>query len=171
MEQAATELGVRLAHCRPSRAQLHDAIREYRTLFRPEQVETIAAQRTATIALMRLLEGYRPRAGGSVVDGRDATSDALVFLEADTIEPVIYDLYDRRLVWRATEYAARHASGRRVAHPALEVASDGHRVVLVAMPGNVMADPPCDRIDGRPMSLLSTDALAAITGDGGPAQR
>lgn len=171
LEQAATELGIRLTHCRPSREQLHDAVREYRTLFRPDQLETIAAQRTATVALMRLLSGYTSRAGGSVVDGRDATSDALVFLEADTIEPVIYELYDQRLVWRAAEYAVRHASGRRVAHPALKVESNGHRVILVAIPGKVAADPPCDPFDGRPMSLLSADALAAITGDGGPAQR
>lgn len=171
LEQAATELGVRLTHCRPSREQLHDAIREYRSLFRPDQVETIAAQRAATVALMRLLSGYTPRAGGSVIDGRDASSDALVFLDTDTIEPVIYELYDRRLVWRAAEYSARHTSGRRVAHPALEVESNGHRVMLVAMPGNLAADPPCDPIDGRPMSLLSTHALAAITGEDGPAQR
>lgn len=171
LERAATELGIRLTHCRPSREQLHDAVREYRTLFRPDQAEAIAAHRAATIALMRLLAGFAPRAGGGVVDGRDAASDALVFLVADTIESVIYELYDRRVVWRATEYEARHASGRRVAHPALEVESDTHRVVLIVIPGNLAADPPCDPIDGRPMSLLRTDALAAITGDGDPTQR
>lgn len=170
LERAATDLGIRLAHYRPTREQLQDAVCEYRTLFQPSQVQAIAAYRASTVALMRLLPNYSPRAGGCVVDGRDASSDVLVFLETDTIESVIHELYDRRIAWRATECEVRHASGRRLAHPALRVEAAEHRALLIALPGPISADPPCDPIDGRPMSLLNTDALAALADDDRPAQ-
>jgi hypothetical protein len=168
LERAASKLGIRLAHCRPSREQLSEAVREYRALFHPEQVDVIAMQRAAAVQLMRLLSRYRPRAAGSLVDGSDVPRELLLFVEADAIENLIHDLYDRRVNWRATEYSLRHASGRRAAHPALEVAAPELNALLVVLPANAAADPPCDPLDGRPMVMLDADALAALAGEGRP---
>ena len=153
---------MRLSQNRPSREQLHEAIREHRALFRPAQYDRLTEQRRLALESMQHFAGHRPRLIGSLVDGDGPLDQITLLLLTDTIEEVIHDLEDRHIPWRSAERTLQHAHGQRIPHPAVRFEAGASTVELVVPGRQLRSNPPRDPIDGRPLSMLSPDQVAAL---------
>lgn len=141
-------------------------MREHRSLFQPRQFEQLTAQRRIALEAMRTLAAFRPRLLGSLVDGDGALDHITLLLQADSVESVIHVLQDHHIPWRSDERTLHHASGQRLAHPALCFEAGGSSLALIIAPPHLRSDPPRDPLDGRRLALLDSAELAALLAAG-----
>ena len=112
--KAARRLGV-LERDLPSNAEVDEALREWRAIFRDEEDdERLARLRAAAVEVLRLLDPFRPYVTGAVLNGQvDAFSEVEVEVYADSAKDVEIFLLGREVPYE-------HREVRRTGHDAPE---------------------------------------------------
>jgi hypothetical protein len=112
--KAARQLGVPERDL-PSNAEVEEALREWRAIFRDENdLERLERMREAAVLVLRLLQPFRPYVTGAVIDGMvDAFSEVEIDLYADSAKDV--EIY---LLGRDVPY--EHKEVRSTGHDAPE---------------------------------------------------
>lgn len=102
--KAARQLGVPERDL-PSNAEVEEALREWRTLFRDESDnERLEQMRDAALIVLHLLEPFRPYVTGAVIDGMvDAFSEVEIEVFADSAKDVEIFLLGRDVPYEHKE--------------------------------------------------------------------
>lgn len=159
LDRAARGLGVRPPRSGRDMDALAEAVRDYRELFRPEQLARLREGRETALSAMRLLDDFSPRLFGALVDGNGALGRVQLLLEADPAERVAWALTDQRLPWKPGETELQQANGRRQRWPAFRFEAGDWTVELVALPRPPQQDPPLDPVSTRRAELLDRRQL------------
>jgi hypothetical protein len=162
LRRAAREYGVNLQHARPTRDDLHAAIREYRALFRPQQERHLQEQRRIAAQAMQVFSRFEPRLIGPLVSGDGPLDRVQLLLFVDSPEQVIVELSERRMPWQESEAILHYSGGRRRSHPALGFMAGDTSVELILLDHNSHSDPPRDPVTGGRLDALSLDRLNTL---------
>jgi hypothetical protein len=162
--KAAERLGVRAAGAvLPSNEQIHAEVREWQRLFEPEADERLAQQRRVAAAVMQLLEPFRPRLVGSVLDGTATVNTAIeLHVFSDAPEDVVAVLEGNRL--RVRDSQRRYRFGKDVTEhvPGYALNRDGESLEVMVFPERGAGHAPLSPVDGRPMRRASRSAVLAL---------
>lgn len=161
LRRAAQTLRMRLPQPPPAEL-LRDAVREYRSLFRPGQADELKRQRELARQAMRALDVFRPRLYGGLATGSGPLAPIRLMLFADTPEQVMLTLADRHIPWRETTVTLLYAGGRRQPQPGLSFEAGDSSVELVVLPPQSRSDPPRDPVDGGRLVTLDLAGLERL---------
>jgi len=162
VRRAARSRGINLQQARPLLATVHQAIAEYRTLFRPQQLEQLRKQRELARQAMQAFEVFHPRLAGALVHGDGPLQRIRLLLVAETPEQVAMHLADRHMPWRQSAVELHYSGGRRLMRPALLFVAGDTTVELVILDAGSHSDPPRDPITGGRLATLDAAALDAL---------
>ena len=162
VRRAARSRGISLQQARPLLATVHQAIAEYRALFRPQQLEQLRERRELARQAMQTFEVFRPRLAGALVRGDGPLERIRLLLVAETPEQVAMHLADRHMPWRESAIELHYSGGRRLMRPALLFVAGDTTVELVILDAGSHSDPPRDPITGGRLATLDAAALDAL---------
>ena len=162
VRRAARSRGINLQQARPLLATVHQAIAEYRALFRPQQLEQLRERRELARQAMQTFEVFRPRLAGALVRGDGPLERIRLLLVAETPEQVAMHLADRHMPWRESAIELHYSGGRRLMQPALLFVAGDTTVELVILDAGSHSDPPRDPITGGRLATLDAAALDAL---------
>ena len=162
LKRAARDLGVNLQHHRPSREALLAAIRDYRELFRPQQLQMLNQQRRIAAEAMHAFAEFQPRLIGPLVHGDGPLDLMRLILIVETPEQVLLHLRDRNIPWQDTEVFMHHSGGRKLARPAVRFVAAQTNIELILLDNRTRSDPPRDPLTGGPLEMLGADQLNAL---------
>jgi hypothetical protein len=144
---------------------LRAAIREYRELFRPQQLIQLQQQRGLALQAMSEFPAFQPQLFGSLLHGDGPLDKIRLILFADTPEQVMHHLSDRHIPWQDTEVVLNYSSGRRTARPAVHFVAGETRVELVILDHQNRSDPPRDPLTGRRLEMQDIEQLGTLLDD------
>ena len=172
--KAAERFGVTDGSVLPKNTEIEDALAEYQRLFGGDPpCETLAAQRSAALSAMQLLEEFEPRLVGSVLAGTATEhNDIQLHLFAERAESITIQLMDlgieHEVVERRVKLWRRPRGG--LSRRALRI--EDHSVDATVFPVDGIRQAPVSPVDGKPMRridaeelevLLETDAPSAVS--------
>lgn len=141
---------------------LRSAIREYRELFRPQQLVRLRQQRRLALQAMSEFLSFQPQIFGSLLHGDGPVDIIRLLLFADTPEQVMHHLSDRHIPWQDTESVLSYSGGRRTARPALHFYAGETMVELVILDHQNHSDPPHDPLTGKRLEMRGIEQLNAL---------
>jgi hypothetical protein len=141
---------------------LRSAIREYRELFRPQQLVQLRQQRRLALQAMSEFLPFQPQLFGSLLHGDGPVDTIRLLLFADAPEQVMHHLSDRHIPWQDTEVVLSYSGGRRTARPALHFFAGETMVELVMLDHQSRSDPPRDPLTGKRLEMQGIDQLNAL---------
>lgn len=166
LRRAARNHGIPLQQARSSIASLRAAIRDYRELFRPGQLDKLRQQRRLALTAMQSLAEFQPRLIGSLLHGEGPLDRVRLLLLSESPEQVMLHLTDRHIPWRDTEVTLHYSGGRKLARPAVRFLAGETDVELVIIDSSSRSDPPRDPVTGGPLEMLSADQLSVLIAEG-----
>lgn len=164
LRRAAERHGVRLRQGQPGRDALVAAVREYRSLFRPDSLQRLEAQRRFALEAMDAFAGFSPRLAGPLIEGDGPLDLVRLLVYADTPEAVALALTDRHIPWQAADIGLTHSAGQRKMHPAFRFFAGGNRVEILVLDAADRADPPRDPLSPNRLPTLDRRELAERIG-------
>lgn len=165
LRRAAQKHGVRLRQAIPPTEALHTAIRDYRELFKPEQLVELKAFRRLALQAMAEFCEFQPRLSGALLHGDGPLDLIQLMVFADTPEQVMHHLSDRHIPWQDAEVVLNYSGGRRVARPALRFLAGEATVELVMLDHRWRSDPPLDALTGERLEMMGVEELNALIDD------
>jgi hypothetical protein len=141
---------------------LRSAIREYRELFRPQQLVRLRQHRRLALQAMSEFLPFQPQLFGSLLHGDGPVDTVRLLLFADTPEQVMHHLSDRHIPWQDTELMLNYSGGRRTAHPAVHFYAGETMVQLVMLDHQSRSDPPRDPLTHGRLEMLGIEQLTAL---------
>jgi hypothetical protein len=163
--KAAERLGVRAgAGALPSNAQIHERVVERQRLFEPDgRDERLIKMRSVATEVMQVLDEFRPKLVGAVLDGT-ATLNAAIELHvfSDSPEAVAAALEARG--FRLHDSQRRYRFGRELTEqiPGFDLMVDDEELQVMVFPERGSSHSPLSPIDGRPMRRASRSAVMAL---------
>ena len=162
--KAAERLGVRDGGSLPSNAQIHQCVVARQRIFEPAELDRrLAALRSVATRVMQMLEEFRPKLVGSVLDGT-ATVNSAIELHAfsDSPEAVAGALEQHGL--RLHDSHRRYRFGRDATGqiPGFECIVDGAELEVMVFPERGSGHAPLSPVDGKPMRRASRAAVEAM---------
>lgn len=172
--KAAERLGVRaVGGGLPSNGEIHAQIQERLRLYEPDAgAERLTQLRRLAVDVMELLEPFRPRLVGPVLDG-SATAHSSVELHvfSDSPEAVAETLAVHRLLPRDHERRYRFSRDVTEPVPGYTLRIDGEEVDVMVFGERGAAHAPLSPVDGRPMRRAGRAAVVALLeSSAGPAR-
>ena len=161
LHRTAGKLGITLQHAPPIDS-LRNAIRDYRELFRPEQLTRLHEQRRQALRAMSEFSAFQPRLFGSLLHGDGPLDRIRLLLSADTPEQVMHHLADRHIPWREAELLFPYSGRRKKSQPALRFMAGDAMIELVVAPLQSHSDPPLDALTGKRLETLGMHELSAL---------
>lgn len=165
LRRAARKHGIKLQQAMPPLEVLHNAIHDYRELFRPEQLVELQGRRRLARQAMAEFSEFQPRLFGALLHGDGPLDLIQLMVFADSTEQVMHHLSDRHIPWQDTEFVLSYSGRRRVARPALRFLAGEARVELVVLDHRWRGDPPRDALTGGRLEMLGVDELDALIAD------
>lgn len=165
VQRVVREAGIRPQHVGIAAVTLRAAIDDYRQLFRPQQLAILAARRRLALEAMHSLAAFTPRLAGPLVHGDGPLEHVRLLLPADSPEQVIMHLRDNHIPWQTGEVTLRHASERRLAHPALRFVAGDAQIELVILDPRYHSDPPQDALGAGKLLTLNAAELTRLLQD------
>lgn len=151
--KAAERLGISDEAVMPRNAEVEAALAEYQRLFGAEEhAQSLYAQRTVALDVMRWLKDFSPRLVGGVLSGT-ATEHADVQLHAfaDRAESITFRLMDESVPFEVGERRVKMNADLVLQRPAIQFEVDGQPVEVVVFPVDGIRQAPVSPVDGRPM--------------------
>lgn len=163
--KAAERLGVRAeASALPSNVEIHARVVERQRLFEPAgREERLSELRLVAADVMAMLEEFRPKLVGAVLDGTATVRSAIeLHVSSDSPEAVAAALERRGL--RLHDSRRRYRFGRELAEdiPGFELMVDGEDVEVMVFPERGPRHSPLSPIDGKPMRRASRSTVLAM---------
>lgn len=150
--RALREIGLSPDSPKPSLSDIEEATRARLSLFRKgEQEQRLARMRRTALEAMQLLEQFRPRLVGEVLNGTAADHSAIrLQLFSDTPEEVAFHLIDHKIPWRQEHVTLKIARNRREQRPLFSFYAGNQRVELVILGSEEYRNPPLNPVDDKP---------------------
>jgi hypothetical protein len=162
--KAAERLGVRSGGALPSNNEIHERLVERQRLFEPdEQERRLTKLRSLASDVMLVLEPFRPKLVGSVLDGTATVSAAIeLHVFSDAPEDVAAALEERG--FRLHDSQRRYRFGKEVIEqiPGFELTLDDEDLEVMVFPERGSGHAPLSPIDGKPMRRASRSAVLAL---------
>jgi hypothetical protein len=163
--KAAERLGVRAGGgALPSNAEIHQQLVERQRLFEPEVHDRrLAKLRSIASDVMQVLDGFRPKLVGSVLDGTATLNSAIeLHVFADSPEAVAAALEGQG--FRVHDSQRRYRFGREIAEqiPGFELMVANEDVEVMVFPERGAGHAPLSPVDGRPMRRASRAAVMSL---------
>ena len=151
-KKAAERIGISERLALPSNVEVKDALRRYQDLYGgPEHRENLEQMRRTAASAMRLLEAFRPRLVGAVLDGTaDEHSRIALHVFADSVESVVLFFLERGTVFSQEQRQIRWFSGEHRTVPLVVSELDGREIELVVFEPVHLRQAPPSPIDGKP---------------------
>jgi hypothetical protein len=163
--KAAERLGVRMnAGFLPSNEQVHARLLERQRIFQQDgSAERLAHLRRIAADVMAVLEVFRPRLVGPVLDG-SAIVNSVIELHAfaDAPEAVAAALEDRGLRLRDSQRRYRFGKGETEQVPGYDLSLEGEELRVMVFRERGAAHAPLSPVDGKPMRRASRSAVMAL---------
>jgi hypothetical protein len=169
--KAAERLGVRAGEgLLPSNAQVQERLIERQRTFEPEVHDLrIAKLRLVAANIMGLLDGFRPKLVGAVLEGTATqTSPIELHVFSDSPEAVAAVLEQRGL--RLHDSQRRYRFGRELVEqiPGFDLVVDDEELQVMVFPERGPKHSPLSPVDGKPMRRASRPAVLALLEPGAP---
>ena len=153
----------------PRNDEIEDQREAYQRLFHgDEQSRHLGALRRCALGAMRLLEPFRPRLVGPVLNGTaDRHSEICLHLFSDPPEDVALFLLEHRISHEPGEARVCFSANEPVRLPAFRFIAGETPVELIVFSDRVRRRVPLSPVDGRSMQrakLAEVAALATSTG-------
>jgi hypothetical protein len=163
--KAAERLGVRAsAGALPSNAQIHEQVAERQRIFEPAELDRrVVKLRSVAAAVMVLLEEFRPKLVGAVLEGTATLSSAIeLHVFSDAPEAVSAALEQRG--FRVRDSQRRYRFGRELTEqiPGFELIVDDEELEVMVFPERGSSHSPLSPVDGRPMRRAARAAVMAL---------
>jgi hypothetical protein len=163
--KAAERLGVRTqAGALPSNAQIHERLVERQRIFEPEaHDQRLAKLRLIATDVMGVLDGFRPRLVGAVLEGTATVSSPIeLHVYSDSPEAVAAALEARG--FRLHDSQRRYRFGRELIEqiPGFDLMVDDEELQVMVFPERGPRHSPLSPIDGKPMRRASRSAVLAL---------
>lgn len=163
--KAAERLGVGArAGALPSNAQIHEQVVERQRIFEPEALDQrLSKLRSVASGVMEVLDAFRPRLVGAVLDGTATLTSAIeLHVFSDRPEDVASALETRG--FRLYDSQRRFRFGRDVTEqiPGFELMVDDEELEVMVFPERGSGHSPLSPVDGRPMRRASRSAVQAL---------
>lgn len=163
--KATERLGVRAsAGAMPSNEQVHAQLLERQRIFEPEDnADRLAHLRRIATDVMAVLEPFRPRLVGAVLDG-SATVTTAIELHAfsDAPESVAAALEGRGFRLRDSQRRYRFGRDATLEVPGFGLHLDGEDLEVMVFRERGAAHAPLSPVDGKPMRRASRSAVMAL---------
>jgi hypothetical protein len=163
--KAADRLGVRAAAgALPSNAQIHEQVVERQRIFEPDERDRrLVKLRTVATDVMEVLEEFRPKLVGAVLEGTATQTSAVeLHVFSDAPEAVAAALEVRG--YRLHDSQRRYRFGREATEqiPGYELVVDDEELQVMVFPERGSSHSPLSPIDGKPMRRASRSAVLAL---------
>jgi len=163
--KAAERLGVRTqAGALPSNAQIHERLVERQRIFEPEAHDRrLAKLRLIATEVMGVLDGFRPKLVGAVLEGTATVSSPIeLHVYSDSPEAVAAALEERG--FRLHDSQRRYRFGRELIEqiPGFDLMVDDEELQVMVFPERGPRHSPLSPIDGKPMRRASRSAVLAL---------
>jgi hypothetical protein len=163
--KAAERLGVRAhANALPSNAQIQERLVERQRLFEPDTLDRrLAKLRLIATNVMGVLDGFRPKLVGAVLDGTATVHSAIeLHVFSDSPEAVAAALEERGL--RLHDSQRRYRFGREITEqiPGFDLLVDDEELQVRVFPERGSSHSPLSPVDGKPMRRASRSAVLAM---------
>jgi hypothetical protein len=167
--KAAERLGVRAGESvLPSNAQIQESLVARQRLFEPETHDRrIEKLRLVATNVMGVLDGFRPKLVGAVLDGTATVNSPIeLHVFSDAPEDVAAALEQRG--FRVHDSQRRYRFGRELTEqiPGFELIVDDEELQVMVFPERGSSHSPLSPIDGRPMRRASRSAVLALLAPG-----
>lgn len=148
----------------PRNREIEDARSERRRIFDDEGQGRLESLRRCALEVMHLLESFRPRLVGQVLEGDvDRHSEICLHLFCDPPEEVALFLIERRIRYRESEVRLRFdAGGDVVPLPAFLFSSQDMPITVIVFSGRLHRRVPLGSVDGRPVRRAKIAAVTAL---------
>jgi hypothetical protein len=164
--KAAERLGVRAgAGALPSNAQIQEHVVERQRIFDEPAVrdERLIKLRSVASEVMGVLEGFRPKLVGAVLDGTATANSAIelhVFSDAPEAVAAALEAHGYRLHDSQRRYRFDRESTEQI--PGYELFVDDEDLEVMVFPERGSNHSPLSPIDGKPMRRASRSAVMAL---------
>jgi len=163
--KAVERLGVRTqAGALPSNAQIHERLVERQRIFEPEAHDRrLAKLRLIATDVMGVLDGFRPKLVGAVLEGTATVSSPIeLHVYSDSPEAVAAALEERG--FRLHDSQRRYRFGRELIEqiPGFDLMVDDEELQVMVFPERGPRHSPLSPIDGKPMRRASRSAVLAL---------
>jgi hypothetical protein len=162
--KAAERFGVTDGSVLPKNVEIEDALAEYQRLFGGARHDaTLAAQRTAALSAMQMLDDFKPRLVGAVLAGTATEhNDIQLHLFTENPEAITFHLMDLGIDHEVVERRVRFGADRVVAYPGVHFEFDDHVVDATVFPIDGIRQAPVSPIDGKPMRRVDARELEVL---------
>jgi hypothetical protein len=168
--KAAERLGVRAgAGALPSNAQIQERVIERQRIFEPDgREERLTRLRSIATTVMEVLDQFRPKLVGAVLDGTATLNTAIeLHVFSDSPEAVAAALEAQG--YRLHDSQRRYRFGREVTEqiPGFELVVDDEELQVMVFPERGSSHSPLSPINGKPMRRASRSAVMALLAPSG----
>jgi hypothetical protein len=160
--KAAERLGVR-GGALPSNTEIQEQVVARQRIFEPDRDQRLAKLRSVAIHVMDVLESFRPKLVGSVLDGTATLNSAIeLHVFSDSPEDVASALEGQG--FRLHDSQRRYRFGRQLTEqiPGFELMAEGEEIEVMVFPERGSSHPPLSPVDGKPMRRASRSAVMAL---------
>jgi hypothetical protein len=163
--KAAERLGVRAAAgALPSNAQIQEQVVERQRIFEPDgRDERLSKLRSVAADVMQILEEFRPKLVGGVLDGTAMVNSAIeLHVFSDAPEDVAAALENHG--FRLHDSQRRYRFNREITEqiPGYELMASDEELQVMVFPERGASHSPLSPIDGKPMRRASRSAVIAL---------
>jgi hypothetical protein len=148
----------------PSNAQIQERVVERQRIFEPEGRERwLAKLRSVATNVMSVLDGFRPKLVGAVLDGTATLHSAIeLHVFSDAPEAVAAALEEQGFRLHLSQ--RRYRFGRETTEqiPGFDLMVDDEELQVMVFPERGSAHSPLSPIDGKPMKRASRAQVLAL---------
>jgi hypothetical protein len=163
--KAAERLGVRPSGGGlPSNAEIHAQLVQRQRLFEPDtHGDRLARLRRVAADIMEVIEHFRPKLVGAVLDGTATVNTAIeIHAFSDSPEAVAAALEGPGLHLRDGQRRYRFGGQGALLIPGFEFAVEGDELEVMVFPERASGHAPLSPVDGRPMRRAARSAVIAL---------
>ncbi len=162
--KAAERLGVRRGAALPSNGEIHERLAErQRTFEAAAHDDRLGRLRSVAAQAMDLLEAFRPKLVGGVLDGTATQSSAIeLHVFSDSPEAVAGALESCGLRLRDAQRRYRFGRGETEVIPGYELLLDDEEIEVMVFRERGSSHAPFSPVDGKPMRRASRAAVLAL---------
>lgn len=163
-QKAAERMGLTDRSQLPKNTEIEQAVMEYQRLFAGDGHDArVTALRDHAKHAMRLMNGFKPRLVGSLLNGWVSDNTSVdIHLFADTVEEVTIHLMDQSIPFEEGEWHGRRTDGERIKQPRLRFYADDVEINLIVFPTKGLRQAPLSPVDGKPMRRATVNEIESL---------
>ena len=168
-KKAAERIGISERLALPSNIEVKDALREYQSLYGGSaHQQNVDELRHTAVRAMQMLEEFKPRLVGSVLDGTaDEHSRVALHVFAESVENVVLFFLERNVPFRQEQRQIRWHTGEHRTIPLVVSELEGRDIELAVFEEVDLRQAPPSPIDGKPQRRASLHEVEYLLA-GGP---